>query len=161
MVGRSAGIFAASALGASALILPPGIALASGDDNGSLPSIVNPKNQLIQLPCPACAFSPSGESTEKDFDDLLWIQGGANNVVLNFSVSDEGLALELGGKPIYAPSCQTNALLSGESLYVHQVSADECDDVDSRKLPLEVTAVGLSTEAEVARPGFVNAPSSA
>jgi hypothetical protein len=154
MIGRSAGIFAASALGATALILPPGIAPASSDDDASLPSIVNPKNQLIQLPCPACAFSPNEELTEKkDFDDLLWIQGGANDVVLNFTVSDDGLALELGGKAVYAPSCQTNALLSGERLYVHQVPATvddiESDSDESRKVPLEITAVGLSTEAEV------------
>ena len=154
MIGRSAGFLAASALGATALILPPGIAPASTDDSGSLPSIVNPKNQLIQLPCPACAFSPNGKlAEEKDFDDLFWIQGGANDVLLNFSVSDDGLALELDGKAVYAPSCQTNALLSGERLYVHQVPATvdgfETESFESRKVPLEVTSVGLSTEAEV------------
>ena len=144
---RSAGLLAASALGASALILPPGIAPASNDHEGALPSIVNPKNQLIELPCPSCAFSPDRELLEldKDRDDLAWIQGGSNNVVLDFSLSQDGSALELGGKPIYAPQSQTNALLSGEPLYVHQMPTQH----SARKVPLEITGVGLSTEAEV------------
>lgn len=150
---RSAGILVASALGASSLILPPQLAPASTDDESTIPSIVNSKNQLIQLPCSACAFSVEDKPTtgDKDFDDLFWIQTGANNVLLNFTVSKDGSVLELGGKAIYAPRSQTNTLLIGEPLYVHQVPAtgSEVDEDRSRKVPLEVTSVGLSTEAEV------------
>ena len=152
MYRRSAGFFAC-ALGASALILPPGIAPASNDNDGPLPSIVNPKSQLIQLPCPACAFSSNEESVEdkKDFDDLFWIQGGANDVVLDFSVSDDGLALQLDGHAIYAPSSQSNALLRGERIHVLQVPASSSHDEsdEARKISLEITSLGLSTEAEV------------
>jgi hypothetical protein len=155
MMRRSLGIFVVCAVGATALILPPGIAPTSSEDDGFHPSIVNPKNQLIQLPCPACAFSTKGHTVEKtkDFDDLYWIQGGSNDVVLNFSVSDDGLALELGGQSIYTPNAQFNALLSGERIYVHQVPAaasiTETDSDDVRRVPLEITSIGLSTEAEV------------
>ena len=152
---RSVGIFAICAVGATALILPPGIAPTSGEGDDLRPSIVNPKNQLIQLPCPACAFSTKGHTVEekKDFDDLYWIQAGSNDVVLNFSISDDGLALELGGQSIYAPNQQWNALISGKRIYVHQVPAStsdtENDSDDVRRVPLEITSIGWSTEAEV------------
>ena len=154
MMHRSVGIFAFCAVGATALILPPGIAPASSDDDAFRPSIVNPKNQLIQLPCPACAFTTKGQTVEgkNDFDDLYWIQGGADDVVLNFSISDDGCALQLGGQTIYAPTSQWNALLAGERLYVDQVptaSDPQVSSDDARRVPLEITSIGLSTEAEV------------
>lgn len=152
---RSVGFVAACALGASALILPPGIAPANSDDDGSLPSIVNPKNQLIQLPCPACAFSSKSQSSAntKHFDDLFWIQGDANDILVNFTISDDGQALQLNGKSIYAPTLHRTALISSEPLYVHQVPASasefEIESGKAKKVPLEITSVGLSTEAEV------------
>ena len=153
MLGRSVGITSLCALVANALILPPGVA-SSSDHSLSL-SIVDPKSRLIQIPCPSCAFSSSEERVEDNEgnDEMFWIQGGANNIVLDFTVSDDGERLELFGEAIYPPQLHRNALLRGQHIYVQQVAA-QLSEVDIRSgkvnsIPLEVTSSGWKTESEV------------
>ena len=144
MLRRSVGISAVCALGASALILPPGI--ANNGDHALAPSIVNPRQRLIQLPCPACAFSSKGENVEGegDSEESVWIQGGANNIALNFTVSDDGERLELNGERIH-PSRLSSKFhgLESPELYAIQVpaSASEVEIAlgQARTVPVEIT----------------------
>ena len=132
-------------------MLPPGIA---PNDAALGPSIVNPKSRLIQLPCPACAFYSNGDETHdvESENDLFWIQDSANNVVLNFSISNDDERLELNGEAIYPPRFHRNAYLQGQPMYVGQVSATasevEVANGDARSAPLEVTSSGLNIESE-------------
>ena len=150
MLGRAVGISTACALGASALIIPPGIAPAS---NGEAPdlsiSVVNPKNQVITIPCAECAFltkQENVENIEEDGDDLFWIQGGENSLLLNFTVSEDGQRLQLNGGDIYPPRQQANWALP-ETIYVKQVPSQaglvDIKSGEVRSADLEITAYGI------------------
>ena len=155
MICRPLGTAALFALVAHALILPPGIASTSSDGDFLASSILDPKNRLIQLPCPSCAFSPKSEKVqaEEGDDDLFWITGAAHDIVLDFCVSDDGERLELYGESIYPPQLHRDALIKGEHLYVSQVpaSASNVDIVsgEARSAAVEVTSSGWKTESEV------------
>ena len=98
MLGRSVGIAATCVLGASAFLIPAGIATTSDISA----SIVNPKEQIITLPCSECAFPYQQEKVASaDEEDLFRIQGGANSLVLNFTISEDGQKLQLNGKNVY------------------------------------------------------------
>lgn len=101
MIGRSIGIATTvCALGASALLIPPGVAPATHSD-GTFPLVVDPNNRYLTLPCPGCVFPSKQPNVADVSDDLFWIQGGANSIILNFSVSDDGQRLQLGGQDFY------------------------------------------------------------
>lgn len=102
---KSAGIAATCcALGASAFLLPPNLVAESDSKAASLPFVsTDAKNQVLELPCSSCAFAaPAGEeAVDAIGDDLFSIQGGAKNLILNFTISEDGGALELNKVPIY------------------------------------------------------------
>merc|ERR1712072_1615739 len=113
MIGRTVGITAACALGASALILPPGIAPEHREQLSDLSTTIHdPKSQIHTISCSECAF-PDASDRVKDAaeeDDLFWIQGGAKSLVLNFTVSDDGKALQMNGGNIYPPTFQQDVV---------------------------------------------------
>lgn len=157
MLGRSVGsvgIAATCALGASAFIIPSGIAPASDSAAPDLSiSLVDPKKQIITLPCSECAFPTSQEKTEsaEEQDDSFWIQGGDNSLVLELTVSEDGQQLLLNGGAIYPPRLQQDSWSELQPIYVKQVpSRADLVDIRSgnvRSTELEVTAYGL-LEAE-------------
>ncbi|TKA80904.1 hypothetical protein B0A55_01683 [Friedmanniomyces simplex] len=102
MFSRTVGIAALGALSASALILPPGVARAGETLELAATTFVDPKAQSIIIPCSACAFPTAQDSADTD-DALFWIQGGANSLLLDFSVSEDGEHLLLGGADLYSP----------------------------------------------------------
>ncbi|KXL48099.1 hypothetical protein M433DRAFT_505821 [Acidomyces richmondensis BFW] len=147
MLRRTVGILSTCALGASAFLIPPGVAPASDTrPDGLSMSIIDPKKQIVTIPCPQCAFSMQEEKVESegDHDELFWIQGGANNLVLNFTVSEDGRLLRLNDMPVYP-------VLGGMHdfglLSVKQVPADAVlDDVASglvRSTELVVTGLDV------------------
>ncbi|KAK4889826.1 hypothetical protein LTR27_011444 [Elasticomyces elasticus] len=144
MLGRTVGIATLGAISASALILPPGIASETSD---LAVDKVDPKSQSIIIPCSACAF-PSAhiekEGAEAD-DALFWIQGGANSLMLHFTVSEDGLALLLGGETVYKSG---HILQLGSSPHVTQVpSSGVLADIKAgkdRSADLVVTSYGVS-----------------
>ncbi|TKA22777.1 hypothetical protein B0A50_07879 [Salinomyces thailandicus] len=159
MLGRSVGITAACVLGASAFIIPQGIAPASLDKvpDELAATVINPKNQNLILPCSDCVF-PTKSQTEnvEDEDGTFWIQGGANSLVLNFTVSDDGQRLQLNGGDIYPPHFQQDGWFEQQPVYVKQVPAQAgLADVKSgaiKSTDLEVTAYGIKEGDKQALP---------
>jgi hypothetical protein len=150
MIGRSVAI--AAALGASAttaFILPPGV--ASNPDAPDLTvSLVDPKKSVVTLPCFECAFPAKGAEAEaeEEGDELFWIQGGANSLVMNFTVSEDGKALHLNGEPIYPIFSESESLFDQSPIHVKQVPSNaDISDIESgnvRSTDLEVTAYSLA-----------------
>ncbi|RMY85089.1 hypothetical protein D0862_11263 [Hortaea werneckii] len=151
MIGRAVGITAACALGASALILPPGIAPEHREQLSDLSTTIHdPKNQIHTIPCSECAFPDASERVDDaaQEDDQFWIQGGAKNLVLNFTVSEDGKSLQMNGGNIYPPTFQQDGVFEQQPVYVKQVPAKSgLLDIKANKLSrsaeLEVTAYGV------------------
>lgn len=156
-MGRHAGIFtiAASALGASAFLLPPNVAPASNDEAGALtitPGAFNAKQAAISLPCSDCLFKdPSKENVEnvEDEEPFFWIQGGSNNIIVNFTISEDGQRLEADGSAIYP--------LNIGGLNFHQkvvqqvasgVSVKDIEAGEAKSIPLKVTGSGIAASPE-------------
>merc|ERR1712111_47398 len=150
MIGRTVGITAACALGASALILPPGVAPEHREQLSDLSTTVHdPKTQIHTIPCSECAFPDASERANDvvEEDDLFWIQGGAKSLVLNFTVSEDGKALQMNGGNIYPPTFQQDGFFEKQPVYVKQVPAESgLLDIKANKLTksadLEVTPNG-------------------
>lgn len=155
MLGRSVGIIATcSALGANAFLLPPGVAPGGPPppphEAGINPfTSVNPKSQILELPCSSCAF-PAAKAEEKatDEDDTVTIQGGANNLVLNFTVSEDGQELNLNDVPIYPVQAGFDVLGSerAHSWIVQQLPAsssiEDLEADESKGTPLRISGAG-------------------
>ena len=150
MLARAVGIAATCALGASAFLIPAGIA----HDDLSTTWGVDPKGQTITLPCSDCAFPSKQEKVAAaDEEDLVWIQGGANSLVLNFTVSEDGHALQLDGRVIYPVEVVAGRLsVTQQPLYVKQVPAEtglvDIKSGSAQSTDLEVTAYGLEVAKE-------------
>ncbi|KAK4542505.1 hypothetical protein LTR36_006757 [Oleoguttula mirabilis] len=150
MLGRSVGIAAACVLGARAFIIPSGIAPASNGDapDLSITTVNSPKSQVITLPCSECAFSTTQEKIEDvdEDEEAFWIQGGANSLVLNFTVSEDGQRLQLNGGDIYPPRFQQDGWFEQQPIYVKQVPSQAgMVDIKSgavQSTDLELTAYG-------------------
>ncbi|KAK4946471.1 hypothetical protein LTR66_014287 [Elasticomyces elasticus] len=139
--------FAAFAATASAFLLPPNI--ASADSADLLSTVIDPKTQAISLPCSACAFPPKDAGAEDgDGGGLFWAQGGANSVVLNFSIPASGQQLDLNGVQIYPLSDHQSI----EGLYVPQLSSAaslaDLKNGDVRKVDLKVSGTTLQALGE-------------
>jgi hypothetical protein len=150
-MSRTAGIlaFSACALGASAFLTPPGVALAS-NDLALTASPLNAKAFALQIPCSECVFSPKKDEIQDEAeDDVFWITGGANSVVLNFTVSEDGERLALNGEDIYPMEFLAESLAK---LHVDQVpSTTTWEDIQSgnaRSTPLQLTGSGVTIDSE-------------
>nr|POF06979.1 hypothetical protein CFP56_31603 [Quercus suber] len=140
MFGRSITTITACALGASALLLPPGVAF---DKDAPFSLTANPEHRTVTFPCPSCAFSSKQEKSAQadDFtDDLFWSQGGAKSIAVNFTVSKDGRSLEMGGSRIY-PGAVTAPT-------VHQLSTGtsmtDLESGDAPTVALEVTSLKVN-----------------
>jgi len=95
------GVLAASALTAQAILLPPGVAAEGGWDS---PFAIDTQSSQIKLPCPECVSTTPQENTEAEgSDDIVWIQGGSNDVLLNFSI-EHANTLSLNGYILFPPA---------------------------------------------------------
>jgi hypothetical protein len=97
------GIYALAAVGAGAIMIPPGsegafkIAVPPSERKHIDSYGVDPFTQLVQVPCPGCPFAQFGEK------GVSWIEGQENYLVLNISVGSNPKALELNGVQFYPP----------------------------------------------------------
>jgi len=97
MRSATVGVLAASALTAQAILLPPGAATESGWNS---PFAIDTTNSQIKLPCPECVSTTPQEIATEGSDDIVWIQGGSTDVLLNFSIEDTR-TLSLNGYPVF------------------------------------------------------------
>jgi len=153
MLGRNIGLAAASALGASAFLIPTGI--APSDTKAATFaafSIVNPKNQVLRVPCSACLFPYNKDESVKEEaegteDGWFHIQSASNDVILNFTVSD-AQTLELNGATVYTAKNDFRA----PTIFVDQVPSSasnvEIENGAAARVSLEMTglAVGVSSD---------------
>lgn len=143
---------AATALTAQALLLPPGIASASSPVAALT---IDTTTQAIKLPCAECAFSiPRVESTEaEDVDDMFWIQGGANDLLLNFTLSEDAQSLSIDGYPLFQSAIAAEVANSIPRPRVAQVASSvsiaEASDsnANSRLLRVSEDTVFIGEEA--------------
>lgn len=151
MLSRSVGVVATCcALGANAFLLPPGIAPGPGHRTSINPFVsVDPKNQILELPCSSCAFSAEkSEESVAEADDSVSIQGGANNLILNFTVSEDGQELNLNNVPIYPVQAGFDALGAekAHSWIVNQLPAsssiEELEVDETKGVPLRISGAG-------------------
>ena len=149
MLSRSVGLVATVATLGNAFLLPPH---APGPDHhaGIQPFVsINPKNQVLELPCSSCVFkAPKGEEEATEADDTVSIQGGANNLILNFTVSEDGQELNLNDVPIYPVQAGFDALGAekAHAWTVNQLPAsssiEELEVDASKGVPLRISGAG-------------------
>ncbi|KAK4623552.1 hypothetical protein CLAFUW4_05392 [Fulvia fulva] len=156
MVGRSAGVLTACALGASAFLIPADVSADAFTEKRSdlIVHSLNAKSLMLKLSCSECAFSYNNDEKVKDVDDDGWftIQGGANSVLVNFTISEDGQRLEANGEPVYPIVSAMADMFNAPRHYVKQVpeSATLLDIADGevKSADLEVTAHGVSIMSE-------------
>lgn len=139
MLSLAAGfVVAAYALGANAVLLPPGV--NSIDDSLSIPP-ETAKSQVVRVACPECAFSTKQAQAEvlADGEDAVFgIEGGAKDLLLNFTTSEGRRRLLLNGATIYPPAPYS----SSTRVVVDQVSTSG----DGVRVPVEITSSGLGMD---------------
>ncbi|KAK5109123.1 hypothetical protein LTR62_007485 [Meristemomyces frigidus] len=130
MLGRTIGVAATCALGASAFLIPPGLSAARNHQGHDLSlQQTNPRSRTLVQTCPACAFPMTrsrfeeGDTTEQVKQDF-WIQGGSNSLVFNFSISEDGERLRLNGADVYSPRLLGHAPYDMEAPTVRQIPSD-------------------------------------
>nr|OQO19089.1 hypothetical protein B0A51_13172 [Rachicladosporium sp. CCFEE 5018] len=154
MFSRSIGLLACAlvATGANGFLIPPNLdAAASESLSDTHGPVAIARAHSIQLPCSTCAFAPKKKDSEgvAEADDKLWIQGGANNLLLDFTVSSDGYDLVLNGLPIFPFHTDTHM---DRTLHVRQVAAStsrddtEHDERLNRAVELKVTSHGVSID---------------
>lgn len=152
MLGRTVGALAALSLGANAILLPPGISKISDSRNDALGLAIDPKSQAIKIPCSSCAFpSPQESAQEEGDDDIVWIQGGAKDVLFNFSVADNDKDLLLNGVKVYP----VDELLMGQPTVGQVHSSASLADIKKNPeqvRPLEVSSSGMEVRKEIISP---------
>lgn len=158
-LGRCVSLVAATSALTSAFLIPPGFAPSPDSSVPDLAvSVIDPKSKHLTLPCAECAFpirQPNAEDTREGENGFLWIQGGANSVKLDFTISEDGKQLEVNGRPIYPPEWHEGSYLKGNVVYVEQVPSfsaafEDSEDENVRKVALAVTGSRLMTAPETA-----------
>lgn len=136
MLCRTIGTIAAIAVGANAFLLPPGVNSASSSSDIA----IDPQSQAIKIPCPGCVFpSKEAKATEtEEGDGLFWAQGGANDVILNFTVSEDMKILNLNGWQLYPMTLDQASFPT-----IDQVAAS-ASLADAKKNPEQKTALEVS-----------------
>lgn len=153
MLTREIG-FATAALcvGASAIVLPPPTARhRTSADDGARPTIIGSKRQRIEILCPSCAFishdNEINDRTPGSREDWFWTQGGAQTIGLDFSISSDGLRLQLDEEAIYPLNTYLAAAVGGLPIYVTQTPAQVSHlaafSRESQRKSLEVTSWDL------------------
>ncbi|KAK8219645.1 hypothetical protein M8818_000619 [Zalaria obscura] len=103
MLCRTVGAFATLALAANAFILPPTVAGNHEKADAEFTGLsIDTKAQLFKLPCSSCVFPSEEKAAEaEEGDGLFWAQGGAKDVLFNFTVTEDGSTLNLNDWAIY------------------------------------------------------------
>ena len=158
MLGRSAGLLtvAACALSASAFLIPADVSADAFKDKAVDDSVAkaNVKSLALKLPCSECAFSYNNDEKVEDADEDsgLTIQGGANSVVVNFTISGCGTKLEVNGEPAYPMRSMMVDMLRSSKHYVKQVPESATLEAirtgEAKSTDLEVTGHGISIMSE-------------
>lgn len=131
-----------------ALAAPSAAFLIPSTVDGVIPdrefNLVDTTSQLLTLDCPSCPFAGSSE------EDLVWVQGIENSLLLNFSVVD-GHIIELNGVRLYPPSFDSIP----QPIPVYQVRADiPLTDIRANigkytDKPLRISAYALEIDPSV------------
>ncbi|EME45548.1 hypothetical protein DOTSEDRAFT_71302 [Dothistroma septosporum NZE10] len=158
MLGRSAGVFtvAACALSASAFLIPADVSADAFNKKSVEINLAkaNAKSLALKLPCSECAFSYNDDEKVEDVDEESWftIQGGANSVVVNFTVSGCGTKLEINGEPVYPMQSMMVDMFTSPKHYVKQVpesaTLEAIKTGETKSTDLEVTGHGISIMSE-------------
>lgn len=167
MFGRTVGIATTLALAANAFLLPPNLAPASNDNaneddktpNNFLSAVeaTLARNTLVTIPCSACAFpaeKPATIENENGVEEPAFhIQGGANSIVLDVSVSEDGKKVLVNEDEVFPGSPQ----LQGMQVYQvpSRASLAEIESGEVVKTALEVTGsvIGFDEEKVVSETG--------
>lgn len=153
MLGRAFGTLAVVAVGATnAFLLPPGVSSTNSPDIVS--SILDPNTQTIRLPCSDCLFSTKGEeelNEEAHEDDLFWVQGGARDILLNFTLSEDARAVRINKFQVY-PITMDNADEPSVGEVSASISLTEVRDHPEQATPLDVTGASIFTNEELISP---------
>lgn len=139
MFCRTVGVIAAVTLGANAFLLPFG----AKPIEGSRADIARPNENTISLPCSDCLFNlKDGQDkveTEEN-DDIFWIQGGAQDVILDFKVSEDEKALEVNGWQLYPVTLDNDDVATA--------SISNSNEKDASVTPLEVSGASISVNEQ-------------
>ncbi|OQN95754.1 hypothetical protein B0A48_17944 [Cryoendolithus antarcticus] len=160
MFSRSIGVLACALVATNGFLIPPSLDDSIAESLFDVNTIsVDTKNQIVELPCSSCAFS-RGSNVEDvaEVDNTLWIQGGANNLLLNFTISRDGRVLELNGVHEYPPRMIGPSSTPRRLLHLDQIAASTSREQliagEYRAVPLEATSHGISTsESETTAAG--------
>lgn len=145
MYGRFVGITFLCILGAGALTTRSRIVRDANYNEAQFQrTSADSKKQIIDLPCPSCAWLPLDVDSDYD-DDLYWTQDRHSRLILDFSISDDGTRLQLDGEPIYPSESYRAASHGGLPIYAtHQWASGGYSAFEqSTGVPLEVTSFGL------------------
>lgn len=151
MLCRTVGLVAAVALGANAFLLPPGAnSLISKPDLSAL--AIDAESQSIRLHCSECVFPSEDEKVteaHEEGDDVFRIQGGAKDVLLNFSITDDHRTMTLNGIPIYPIDLNGHETKSVDQVASSASLVDIKNKADSViTTPLRVSAESLFINTE-------------
>ncbi|PNS17992.1 hypothetical protein CAC42_3951 [Sphaceloma murrayae] len=150
MFGRSVGAVAAvSALTAQAMLIPPGVNTNNIGEPIEL-AVVNTEWQAVKLPCPECVFPTKHSEVEESAEgDFMFIQGGANSLLVNVSTFG-GHGVWLGQYTLYPP------LASYQKAKVDMIQADatmvELQDGSAKRMQVTVTADSFIAREEAVSP---------
>jgi len=136
MFSRTLGVVATAAVGAGAFLVPAGINIES---DPLFTTGLNPKSQIVRMPCPSCVFSSESRKPiifNDDKEDTFLAQGSAIDVVFNVTI-DSNNQLLFNGEVCRA---------MGGPKHVMQVPAStSTEDIVNRREKseiLEVTGAG-------------------
>lgn len=153
MLCRTVGAIAAIAVGANAFLLPPSVYPGVSSASSSSDLVIDPQSQAIKIPCPACVFpSKEAKATEtEEGDGLLWAQGSANDVILNFTVTDDMKTLNLNGWQLYPVTMDQPGHPTLDQIAASASLADAKQNPE-KKTPLEVSGASIFVNEEHASP---------
>jgi hypothetical protein len=151
MLGRTVGALATLSLGANAFLLPPGATKSSDSPDDAMAFAIDPKSQAIKVHCSTCVFpaAPQQESVqEKGDDDIVWVQGGSNDVLFNFTVADNDKHLLLNGVKVYPVDLFT---LDDPTVGQVHSSASMADikNNPAQITPLRVSSAGMHVHKDI------------
>jgi len=114
---RTLGLSALAAGSASAIMLPPNMAVSASKHGPGALGAVDPFSRLLEIKCPGCQYAQPDDSGK-----FVWTQGVENSLFANISVGSNPETLELNGVRFYPPQMPLTASL--DSPYVLQAPSN-------------------------------------
>ncbi|EMC94190.1 hypothetical protein BAUCODRAFT_36662 [Baudoinia panamericana UAMH 10762] len=145
MLGRTVGLLTACAVGANALILPPGV--ASFSPSTGIDTVANPQSARIKLPCSSCNWQYGHRDHGSDIS-LLRSGNRNNSLLLKFDVTDDGKQLTVNGRHIYPPPFADG----DRQLQVKQTPSDGEVAINDWLVPINLLATMYSLEESEEEP---------